>query len=557
MIRTQFDTNIKIIRSNSGGEYLLKEFQEFLKVEGIQSQRSCPATPQQNGIVERKNRHILGIVRTLLSNSHAPPNFWVEAASTAVYLINRIPSEVLYNISPYYSLHKCHPDYSRLHVFGCVCFVHLPPHERTKLSNQAAMCVFVGYGIDQKGFLCYDPKIGRIRISRHVVFLENLFYFDAIAKPNNSSPSVLHDFSLDHNAPAEQVSIDQFHAANEQPQTCSFHQPEDGTPVDAQSVSDSNPASNASTNSIVSLRRYARTIHPPDRLNLFTSVSLLTTLDFVDIPHSYQEAISIPCWKEAMDSELSALLENDTCDMVPCPSNVSIIGSRWVFSVKLKADGSIERYKARLVAQGYKQEYGIDYIETFAPVAKMTTVRLLITLSAMHQWPISQMDVKNAFLHGNLKETVYMKPPLGYSHSKSMVCKLKRSLYGLKQAPRAWFERFRQVIVDAGYVQSSHDYSLFMHNSPQGVTLLLIYVDDMLITGSNKEGIAKLKELLCRSFQMKDLGPLTYFLGLEVHSSSRGYAVNQRKYVLDLIQFANLSDDKCVDTPMEVNVKLR
>ncbi|GKV33750.1 hypothetical protein SLEP1_g42213 [Rubroshorea leprosula] len=187
----------------------------------------------------------------------------------------------------------------------------------------------------------------------------------------------------------------------------------------------------------------------------------------------------------------------------------------------------------------------------------MTTVRLLIALSAMHQWPISQMDVKNAFLHGNLKETVYMKPPPSYSHSKSMVCKLKRSLYGLKQAPQAWFERFRQVIVDAGYVQSSHDYSLFMHNSPQDVTLLLIYVDDMLITDSNKEGIAKLKELLFCSFQMKDLGPLTYFLGLEVHSSSRGYAVNQRKYVLDLIQFANLSNDKCADTPMEVNVKLR
>ncbi|GKV06593.1 hypothetical protein SLEP1_g18466 [Rubroshorea leprosula] len=209
--------------------------------------------------------------------------------------------------------------------------------------------------------------------------------------------------------------------------------------------------------------------------------------------------------------------------MVPCPSNVSIIGSRWVFSIKLKIDDSIERYKARLVAQGYKQEYRIDYIETFAPVAKMTTVRVFIALSAMHQWPISQMDVKNAFLHGNLKETVYMKPPPGYSHSKSMVCKLKRSLYGLNQAPRAWFECFRQVIVDA----------------------------------SNKEGIAKLKELLCRSFQMKDLGPLTYFLGLEVHSSSRGYAVNQQKYVLDLIQFANLSNDKCVDTPMEVNVKLR
>ncbi|GKV49277.1 hypothetical protein SLEP1_g56036 [Rubroshorea leprosula] len=355
------------------------------------------------------------------------------------------------------------------------------------------MCVFVGYGVDQKGFLCYDPKIGRIRVSRHVVFLENLFYFDAIAKPNNSSPPMLHDFSFDHNDPAEQFSIDQFYATNKQPQTCSFHQPEDGPPVDAQSISDSDPASNASTNFIVSLHRFAHTIRPPDCLNLFTSLSLLTTLDFVDIPCSYQEVVNIPCWKEVMDSELSALLENDTWDMVPCLSNVSIIGSKWVFSIKLKADDSIERYKARLVAQGYKQEYGVDYIETFALVAEMTI------------------------------ETVCVKPPLGYLYAKSMVCKLKRSLYGLKQAPRAWFECFHQVIVDDG----------------------------------NKEGIAKLKELLCRSFNMKDLGPLTYFLGLEVHSSSRGYVVNQWKYVLDLIQFANLSDDKCVDTPMEVNVKLR
>ncbi|GLT28302.1 hypothetical protein SLA2020_032440 [Shorea laevis] len=207
--------------------------------------------------------------------------------------------------------------------------------------------------------------------------------------------------------------------------------------MDAQPISDSNLASNASTNFIVSLRRSTRTIRPPDCLNLFTSLSLLITLDSVNIPRSYEKVVSIPCWKKAINSELSALLENDTWDMVPCPCpfNVFIIGSRWVFSVKLKVDGSIEWYKAGLVAQGYKQEYGVDYIETFAPVAKMTIVRLLITFSAMHQWSIFQMDVKNAFLSRNLKETVYMKPSPGYSYAKSMVCKLKRSLYGLKQAP--------------------------------------------------------------------------------------------------------------------------
>ncbi|KAK2966046.1 hypothetical protein RJ640_001980 [Escallonia rubra] len=205
MTKTQFDSHvqfykpseqkIRILRSDSGGEYMLKEFQDFLKTEGIQSQRTCPETPQQNGVSERKNRHILEVVRTLMSDSHIPSTFWVEAASTAVHLINCLPSSVLKSNSPYYSLFNTFPDYSRFHVFGCVCFVHLPTHERTKFSKQAAMCVFVGYSADQKGFLCYDPLIRRVRISRHVIFMKNLPYYHSIAKSTTSQLSFLPDFS--------------------------------------------------------------------------------------------------------------------------------------------------------------------------------------------------------------------------------------------------------------------------------------------------------------------------------------------------------------------------
>ena len=181
-------------------------------------------------------------------------------------------------------------------------------------------------------------------------------------------------------------------------------------------------------------------------------------------------------------------------------------------SIKVKSDGSLDRYKARLVAQGFKQEYGIDYKETFARVAKMTTVRCLLSVAAARNWPLWQMDVKNAFLHGDLHETVYMRPPPGYACPPKHVCKLKRSLYGLKQAPRAWFDKFRTSILQANFHQSPSDSSLFIRRTSRGCTILLIYVDDMIISGNDTVGIADLKIHLMHAFQMKELGSLKYFL---------------------------------------------
>ena len=222
-------------------------------------------------------------------------------------------------------------------------------------------------------------------------------------------------------------------------------------------------------------------------------------------------------------------------------------------------DDTVDRYKARLVAMGFTQEYGIDYEENFSPMAKLSSVRTLIALFATHKWPLFQMDVKNAFLNGELLEEVYMKLPSGYSHPPGFphrVCRLWQALYGLKQDPRAWFANFSSTISQHGFSGSFFNTALFIRRYDHGITILLLYVNDMIITGDDMQGIQDLKHFLSRQFEMKDLGPLNYFLGLEVSSSVDGYYLTQAKYTSNLISRASITDSKIVDTPIEYNCRL-
>jgi hypothetical protein len=223
-------------------------------------------------------------------------------------------------------------------------------------------------------------------------------------------------------------------------------------------------------------RRSTRVSWPPDWYG-FSSSALQATLDTTSVPKSYSQASTQECWRQAMQDELQALQDNHTWDIVPCPPRVKLIGCKWVYTIKLRANGSIERHKARLVALGNRQEYGLDYEETFAPVAKMTIVRTIMAIAVSKGWSLSQMDVKNAFLHGDLKEEIFMSPPPGLFPSSSVeVCCLKRSLYGLKQAPRAWFEKFHTTLLDFSFTQSQYDSSLFLRKTALRIVLLLVYV---------------------------------------------------------------------------------
>ncbi|XP_049936825.1 retrovirus-related Pol polyprotein from transposon RE2 isoform X2 [Nymphaea colorata] len=247
--------------------------------------------------------------------------------------------------------------------------------------------------------------------------------------------------------------------------------------------------------------------------------------------------------------------KNDTWEVVDIPKGTHLVGSKWVFNVKYKPDGTVERYKARLVAKGFSQKYGIDYLETFASVAKLKTVRVILALAVQKRWSMDQLDVKNAFLNGHLEEEVYMSMPPGYVQS-GKCCHLKKALYGLKQSPRAWFERLRIVMKTNGYKQGNCDHTLFIKQRDGLVSLLLVYVDDMIVTGDDEEEKRKMKERLAAEFDLKDLGKLRYFLGIEIARSETGLVISQRKYTLDLLKETGKLGCRPFLTPMESGTKI-
>ncbi|KAM5585973.1 hypothetical protein ABKV19_005070 [Rosa sericea] len=286
--------------------------------------------------------------------------------------------------------------------------------------------------------------------------------------------------------------------------------------------------------------------------------SFVHQISSVSIPNKVQDALRDPKWSKAMEEEMEALQKNNTWELVVLPKGKRPVGCKWVYTIKHDSDGSVSRYKARLVAKGFTQTYGVDYDETFAPVAKINTIRVLLSLAANLDWPLKQLDVKNAFLHGDLAEEVYMSLPPGYetADKTNVVCRLKKSLYGLKQSPRAWFGRFTQAMKRFGYKQSNSDHTLFLKHQKGKVTALIIYVDDMVITGDDREEIRRLQQQLASEFEMKDLGDLRYFLGIEVARGSSSIFLCQRKNVLDLLSETGMLDCRPADTPIEQNHRL-
>ncbi|KAM2196223.1 hypothetical protein ACFX1R_030129 [Malus domestica] len=280
--------------------------------------------------------------------------------------------------------------------------------------------------------------------------------------------------------------------------------------------------------------------------------SFLATSTDIAEPQSFRSAASHKHWQDAMQEEYDALRSQGTWVLVPPPTHRAVIGSKWVYKLKKNPDGSISRYKARLVAQGFSQAHGPDYFETFSPVVRHTTVRLIISLAAQHKWELRQLDVKNAFLHGDLEEEVYMTQPRGFVDSQHPhhVCKLVKSLYGLKQAPRAWNAKFTGYLPAMGFIMSQSDTSLFVKHDGVDVIALLLYVDNIILTGSNPIKVQAVITELGDVFDLKDMGKLSYFLGLQIEYKSNGdIFLSQSKYAQDLLHKVGMDDCKSVTTP--------
>lgn len=275
-------------------------------------------------------------------------------------------------------------------------------------------------------------------------------------------------------------------------------------------------------------------------------------------PTCYSQAMKFPEWHSAMDVKFNALLHIKTWRLVPFQPNMNVIGCKWVFRTKRKSDGSVERHKARLVAKGFNQVPGEDYFETFNPVVKPTTVRLLLALALSNGWTMRQLDVHNAFLNGTLFEVVYMKQPLGYvdPNFPSHVCKLERSLYSLKQAPRAWFKRLHDYLITVGFKPSKTDVSLFINSCGGRQVYLLVYVDDILIMGRDENLVTSVLHKLSATFKIRDLRSPHFFLGIETVQSKDGLVLSQARYMRDILKRASMEDCKPVSTPIAINHKL-
>ncbi|KAJ1699274.1 hypothetical protein LUZ63_007786 [Rhynchospora breviuscula] len=539
-VENLLSTSIKTIQCDGG-----LEFRPLInKYPAITFQISCPHTPQQNGIAERKHRHMVELGLATMYHAHIPLEYWDWIFESTNFVINRLPSQHTVPITPFQKLFNQPPDYNFLKVIGCACYPLLRPYNTNKLQPRSDLCVFMGYSTQHKGYRCLHLPSQRVYISRHVTFNENIFPFTQTV-PTNTEPTQVTTSTTLTILPQTEVPV-----------------PSDdhSTQADAQQhTPPARPVEPMNTNTHHMLTRQKTKTSKPKRNQVYTATKYpLTPLSDEVEPTCYTTAKQHAHWREAMAAELSALAANATWDLVPLPALTNAVGCKWLFKIKKKSDGSIERYKARLVAKGYTQQEGFDYFETFSHVIKPTTVRTVLSIALSKGWELHQLDVNNAFLHGDLQETVYMEQPPGFADPLKpyYVCKLNKALYGLKQAPRAWFQKLKHFLISHQFKPSQSDHSLFIYMIKDVTIYILVYVDDIIVTGSDKEIIQTLIQALHCNFSIKDLGQLSYFLGIEVTHSITGLHLSQTRYFHSILEKAQMVGVKPCQTPLQAGVQL-
>src|SRR5436190_5070006 len=373
---------------------------KFCQEHSIIHKVTTTYTPQSNSVAERKNRTLMDIVNCMLLSSGAPENLWGEALLSACFILNRVPQRDS-DVTPYERWKGRTPNIQFFKVWGCLAKVLIPEPKKRKISPKTVDAVFIGYALDSNvnRFLVVNSEISKISNNtiieaRDAVYYENIFPF----KTNIS---------------------------NDQPITLSS--------------SDILSSSSApTTNSEPRRSKRARTL---------TSFGedLFTYLVEGD-PSSFKEAMNSsesPFWKEAINSEIESIMANNTWILTDLPPGCKPVGCKWVFKKKLGPDGTVDKYKVRLVSKGFTQQKGIDFFDTYSPVARISSIRVLLALASIYNMFIHQMDVKIAFLNGDLDEEIYMDQPESFiaKGQENKMCKLAKSLYGLKQAPKQWNQK--------------------------------------------------------------------------------------------------------------------
>lgn len=558
LVENQTRKKVKRLRTDNGLEFCEEDFNKFCEDEGIARHHTVVRTPQQNGVAERMNRTLIERVRCILSHSGLGKKFWAEAASTACYLVNRSPHSSLDGKIPEEVWSGNQVEYSNLKIFGCLAYVHVTDG---KLDPRAKKCIFIGYPSGVKGYRlwCPDPNSKRIIISRDVTFNENAFL-------SSGRESVVSSTDAGNQVDASKKVDFEIQSDIPKPaQTSSADTQSSCVPVSTDVFTD--PQQQDYT---IARDRPRREIRKPIRFDdesHFVAYALTVAQEINgDLePRNYAEAISCgesEKWLSAMQEEVDSLHKNNTWDLVKLPKDKRAISCKWIYKLKDGISGvENARYKARYVVRGFDQREGIDFNEVFSPVVRHTSIRVLLALVALYDLELEQLDVKTAFLHGELEEEIYIQQPEGFvvQGKEDHVCCLKKSLYGLKQSPRQWYKRFDSFMLKSGYSRSLHDNCVYFQKFPDGSFIyLLLYVDDMLVAAPNILLINKLKAQLSSEFDMKDLGAAKSILGMEIRRDRQASVLrlSQGKYIKKVIDRFNMQSSKPVSTPMAAHFKL-
>lgn len=590
-------------RSDNGGEYGSKAFAQFLEADGVRHEFTTAYTPEQNGIAESANRVLFNKARAMMADAGMLDDdrgkaFWAHAVHTAAFLREISPTNVLTDggapalITPYEAWTGRRPDVARLRRFGCLAYVHVEAHKRTKLDPRAVKMIFVGYADNHKAYRCFNPVTKKVIISRNVTFNEQANGIDMLTKgaditgnglssvggqPDHVVISDTDDDEPPHDLHSSSSDDSDDDLDRVPPPVAPAGVPPPVAPVVA-------PVPAADDAGAEGGRPQRRRRAPVPYWDVeasrrataeYGNVAGLNTYSeqhFLDNdPDTYEEATHVDNprkdnWWKAMKFEVSGFNDLGTKRVVKLPPGRKPIKSKWVYTTKRDSDGVPKinpetgiAEKARVTARGDMEVHGIDYKETFSPVAKHVTFRTLLAVAAHLDLDLDHLDVSQAFLYGDLDEEIYMHPPKGFELEDGYVWQLLKAVYGLKQASRAFSIKLTNILITLGFVQSQVDPCLFSRREADGShTFILIWVDDEIVASrKGTDMAAKVRREMERFFKMKG-DELNFFIGIKIERNrfEKTLIVTQSAAIRDIIDEFKLTDAKIVATPMAPGSKL-
>ena len=467
-----------------------------------------------------------------LAHTELPQALWAELISTATYILNRTGPSSVEGKSPHELWYNKKPKITHLRVIGCTAYVHVPDQRRKKMDAKAEKGILIGYEGDD-GYRIFLQPGNRTCRSRDVIFDEKIITSTtALDWPVNTNPDVCEHGDVEQKTEERDIPTEDV---------------KDEVEAEEESAVDNGNLHNVP---VMQLRDRKR-INQPSRYDdyVLTADAMFSSCEL----ESFEEAVHSDQrneWQSAMKNEIQSLKDNQIWELEDLPPGKKAIPCKWVCKVKNNPDGSIERYKARLVIKGFSQKKGVDYDQTFSPVVRNATIRTLLSVAASEKMHLMQIDVSTAFLYGDLTEEIYMEQPKGFSDNSDKVCKLKRSLYGLKQAPRCWNKRFGTFLQKLGFRQSDADPCLFILEKDSKKILLVLYVDDGIVAATDEAELLELTDKLKCEFKIITK-PATYFLGVEIDQRSDGsLKISQAAYTRKLLDQFSMSECRPCVTPI-------